>query len=240
MAVVNPVNALDLIDQELERAAAPRASRKPVFLFLKEGYSALIRSLFNLGDCIVLQKHNKYSEHAESRVNAICAKEIGQECKYCGLIEHDKKLQANTVFFLPVYVYGVRDKSENPVTYKEADTQEEKPVKGFRVLELTSFGTIGTVLKTFRSYTKDPDYSHTITGNDFTLTQIGSGQTKDYTLVPKPAKPIHSAIVEHMPDIASFHKAILEALPPTTIGDVKPSSVSSAQPAGEVDDIPTF
>lgn len=225
---IDTKDALALIDQQLEKAATPRASRKPVFLFLKEGHSALIRFLFNLGDCIVLNKHNKYAESADMRVNAICAVEIGQQCKYCARVEDDKKLTANVTFYLPVYVYGVRDKNGNPVTYKDPETEEEKPVKGFRVLELTSFGTIGTVLKTLRSYTKDEDYNHTITGNDFTLTQVGAGQKKDFTLVPKPAKPMHPTIAQNMPKIDGFHKAILEALPPATIGEVQAATSDSS------------
>lgn len=215
--MVTTVNALDMIDAELSKAAAPKASNKrPVFLFLKEGHKVLVRPLFNLQDSLVLQRHNKYSDTPEQRVNAICATEIGKSCVYCEQAATDRKLTANIAFYLPVYVYSVMDtKTGQQITYKDPETQQDKPVSGIRVLELTSFGTIGAVLKFFREFTKDPD-NGPMTEYDFTITQVGSGQQKSFVCMPKAAKPMSAQMQQAIPPVDLLRSRLLEACPPLT------------------------
>ncbi len=217
--MIPSVNALEVIDAELAKAAAPKPSNKrPVFLFLKENHKALIRPLFILKDALVLKRHNKYSENADQRINSICATEIGKPCVYCEQSAHDKKLSANLSFYLPVYVYSVFDtKTEQQVTFKEKidDKDVEKPVTGIRVLELTSFGTIGAILKFFREFTKDAD-SEPITEYDFTISQVGSGQTKTFVCLPKAPTAMNPKIKAIIPGADRFRERILEALPPAS------------------------
>lgn len=214
------VDVLSLIDQATDRANAPRASRKPVFLFLKEGEKALIRSLVNLPQAIVLSKHNKWNDNREYRVNAICAKEIDKGCEHCMSAQEleDKKLKASPVIFLPVYVYGVINvKDGSKVTYTEKDEQghesEPKNVSGFRVLELTLYGAAFSILQAFRAYIRDEG---SITRCDFTIEQMGSGQKKNFLTTPKAPKPVDPRIPAKASKIEEFRTAILGAIPPVT------------------------
>jgi hypothetical protein len=144
MAINTPVNALDLIDQELAKAAAPKTSgKRPIFLFLKESHKALIRPLYDLTEALVLNKHSKWNDDPQHRVSAICAQEENNDCKYCGMVTDDKKMSASLHFYLPVYVYSVVDQATGQkITYKEKQEngpEVERPISGVRVLELTSF-----------------------------------------------------------------------------------------------------
>jgi len=235
------VNPLDLIDNELAKAAAPKpASKRPVFLFLKEGQKALVRPLYNLDQVIVLQKHNKFAPDAENRVNAVCAAEIGKQCAYCQRAVDDKKLNAHTVFYLPIYVYKVIDThTGQTMTYKtvEDGSEVEKQIAGYRVLELTSFGTAGMILKAFRSYMRDPDSGGSITGCDFTIEQVGSWQSKAFVVMPKTPTALASQIQAAIPGPDLVRERILEALSPAVVE----SRSTPVAPVPEVDDdIPEF
>lgn len=242
------LDVLNLIDKAVERASAPRKSGKPVFLFLKEGHKALIRPLFNLDEAIVLAKHNKWSENADYRVNAICAAELGKACVHCESAKtlEDKKLAASATIYLPVYIYQVVDKTGTRVTYKEKDEQgneSEKPVTGFRVLELPLFGTMFNVLKVFRSYMRDDG---SICQCDFSIEQVGEGQKKSFVVIPKAPKPLGPAIQKAAAalDIVKFHDAIMGALPPSISGDDTVSPAKAIEQAMNSvegsDEIPGF
>ncbi len=225
------INALDLIDQELARASTPKPSgKKPLFLFFKDGHKAVIRPLFDLKDAVVLKKHNKYNDDPTQRVNAICASEIGKPCVYCQQAELDKKLAANQCFYLPVHVYGVVDqyaKDENgkispaKITYKERDedgNETIKPVQGIRLLELKAFGAEGKILKSIREFMRE-DGNPGITELDFTLTQVGANQKKDYVLMPKGMpKPMADQLREVLKQDAfkyeNIRQRIIDAVPP--------------------------
>jgi hypothetical protein len=238
-------DVLTLIDNATERANAPKASRKPVFLFLSEGQKALVRPLFNLTDAIVMPKHNKWSENKEYRVNAICGVEIGKECQHCESAKTlaDKKLNASQVIFLPVYVYQVVEaKTGVKVTYVEKDdagNETEKPISGFRVLELPLFGKAFNILQAFRSYMRDED-EHDIRVCDFVIEQNGAGQNKNFVVIPKAPKPVNPKITDHCPDITKFHEAILGACPPLIAGDVVSTGKKPMMPVGSEDEIPEF
>lgn len=239
------MNSLDLIDAELQKAAAPKPSnKKPIFLFLKEKQKATIRPLYNLDQCLVMQKHNKFDQEPTRWVNAICASEVAQQCANCAKVADDKKLTANIFFYLPIYVYSVVDTVTGiTATYKEKDeagNETEKPIKGIRVLELSSFGTIGQVLKTLRGFMKDPDNGGTVTGNDFTLEQVGAGQGKTFVVLPKNPKPIDPRIQAVIPTQDILRTRILEALPPAVVGATPVSNGQVAAPEVGGDDIPVF
>lgn len=236
------IDVLAAINQELTRASLPKASGKPTFLFLKEGQKALLRPLYNLNQALVIKKHNKWSENADYRVNAICAGEVNKSCFHCERAKDDKKLSANITFYLPVYVYSVTDtKTGNQITYKEKteDGKEvEKPVTGIRVLELTSFGTIGAVLKFFNSFYKD-DESHTIIGRDFTIEQVGSGQKKSFVCIPKDPKPMSQQMKALIPTPERLRERILEALPPLS-GIDDDETEKTSENVEDDDEIPVF
>ncbi|GCE17568.1 hypothetical protein [Dictyobacter kobayashii] len=211
------VNPLELIDAELSKASAPRVSKRPVFLFFKENHKALIRPLATLQQCLVFQKHNRFDQEPERRVNAICAAEVGAACVHCAAMAQEKKLAPSMYFYLPIYVYGVVDqKTGEKVCYKEKNEvgeEVEKPLQGVRVLELTSFGTIGAVLKFFREFMKDGENA-AITEHDFSITQLGTGQGKTFVVMPKIARPLDSKIQQMTPTAERLRERLLEALPP--------------------------
>jgi hypothetical protein len=239
------INALDLIDQELAKAAAPKSSNKrPIFLFLKENHKALVRPLYNLTDALVLNKHSKWNDDPQHRVNAICAQEEQHPCKYCGMVADDKKLSAQYHFYLPVYVYSVIDQSTSQkVTYKEKQedgSEVERSVQGVRVLELTSFGTIGAVLKFFREFLKEEETP--LTSCDFSISQVGAGQKKSFVCMPKAPKPMGPQVKELIPTPERLRERILDACQPAIAGDT-PLQGSVAPGTSGVfndDDIPVF
>ncbi len=212
-------NVLNLIDEELNRASAPRASRKPVFLFLSEGYKALVRPLYNLDKMLALSKHSKWNDDPDYRVNAICAKEIGKSCGYCERAADDKKLRASNFFYLPMYVYNVVDTHTGQhITYKDPETQEEKPIAGIRLLELSSFGRVSAILKFFMSFYKDPDNGHDIRVADFSIEQSGSGPKKDFIIMVKTPAPMSAKLQAIKLTPEQVKQRILEACPPL-VGD---------------------
>lgn len=217
------VDTLAKIDAELKRAATPRTSRKQVFLFLSPGQKALVRPIYNLNAVPTLDKHFKWSENRDYRVDAICAYEIGETCELCEAAKEEKKLTASATFFVPVYVYGVVNiETGAKVTYKDPETQQDKPLVGFRILELSAFGKISAVLKHFRSYHRD-DESHDITTCDFTIELSGAGNTKDYIVTPKAPKAMHPQIRAKAPSLDAFRQAIIEARPPQVVQMVSDS-----------------
>lgn len=215
------MNALDIMDQELAQASILRVSHKPLFLFLKDGHKALIRPLSELKDAIVLRKHNRYSEDPNERINAICAREDGKDCIYCQKAVNDKKLTAQMYFYLPVYVYGILNQATGQkLTFTKKDengSETSEEISGIRLLELSAYGSAGKILKSFREFMKEDD-SPAITALDFTLTQVGSMQKKDFVLMPKMPKAMPEQVKETASalNLSEVRTRILEACPPVT------------------------
>jgi hypothetical protein len=233
------IDVMAEINSELSKAATPKPSRKPVFLFLSEGQKALIRPMYNLDSAIMMMRHNKWNDNAEYRVNAICAKEIGKTCEHCA--SDDKDMMLDKTFYVPVYVYQVIDvETGQKLTYKDPDTEEQKPVSGFRLLELTAKGSIAAILKTLNSIYRDED-EHDITVCDFSIEQVGKGKKKSFVTLPKLPKPVNSKIQEACPSIDKFHEAILAARPPLVAGEsIETVSATPVIEETSDDDIPVF
>src|SRR5712672_125248 len=213
------VNALDLIDEQLQKAAAPPSTGKPIFLFLKPDEKFLIRPLFDLSDAVPLMKHNLWNDDPGKRVNAVCASEEGKTCLYCQQASENKKLTAKLHFYLPVFVYkGINQKTQKEVTFEE--TQEDgskvtKFVKGFRILELAAFGTIGDILKWLREFVKEDD-GCALTECDFSLSQSGEGTSKTFIIRNKAPKPMAKELAQKAAtvDLAGVKARVLEARAP--------------------------
>ena len=219
------INALDLIDEQLTRAAeAPKSKGKPIFLFLKEGHKAVVRPLYDLKDALVLKKHSKYAEDPSQRVNAICASEIGKSCVYCHRAENDRKLSAQLHFYVLSHVHSVLDSKGEKVTFKSKNEDGDevvKEVQGPRLLELAAFGTAGKILKTFREYVRDEEIS--LSALDWTITQVGKGQQKDFVTLPKAPKAMPEQLRKMLQQDAftpeNIRLKILDALPPVSSED---------------------
>jgi len=240
------LDVLGMIDKATEKASAPKASRKPVFLYLAESQKALVRPMFNLTEALVLAKHNKWSENRDYRVNALCAAEVGKACEHCANAKEleDKKLNASSVLFLPVYVYNVINvKTGERVVYTEKDEHDkdvEKPVSGFRVLELPFFGRAFSILQALRAHIRDED-GHDIRVCDFSIEQLGAGQNKSFIVKEKPPQAIHPKIAAACPPLEKFREALLAACPPLVVTE-SVGSVQSVAQSNQVedDDIPEF
>lgn len=232
------VDVMNLIDQQFDRASSPRPSGKPTFLFFKNGWKARVRPLVNLNQVTVMKMHHKFSMDAESRVNAVCASEIGKTCKYCDLAPADKKLSPSISFMLPVYVYQVVDKFGNIITAKD-ENGEEQPIKGVRIIELTAYGTINAVLGIFRAYFKDED-SHDITKCDFVIEQSGEGQSKQFNTIPKSPSQFTVKLAQVTEERVRIR--VIEACPPVVLQSAQPSTPSSASSSNGAsdDDAPEF
>jgi len=247
------VNALELMDEQLAKAAAPRSTGKPIFLFLKPDEKFLIRPLFDLKDSVVLMKHNLWSEDPTKSVNAVCAQEEGNACLYCQQAANNKKLTAKLHFYLPIYVYkGINQKTQAEVSYEETQedgSKQTKAVKGVRLLELAAFGATGDILKWLREFVKEDD-NCALTECDFSLSQVGKGTTKTFILQNKNAKPMADQLVKIASTInmENVKSRVLEARAPfivdapakvreISVEEIKDSQIT---PMGEDDTIETW
>jgi hypothetical protein len=213
-------NVLDLMDEEIAKADAPRSTGKPIFLYLQPDQKFLIRPLFDLVDAVPLMKHNLWNDDPKKRINAICAKEEGKECLYCQQASENKELVARLHFYLPIFVYkGVNQKTQEEVTFEETQedgSKQTKPVKGFRVLELERRGSIGDVLKWIREFVRDEEDNCKITECDFSYSQSGVGKKKSLLIQNKSPKPMSRELAEKAKTIDSetVRTRVLEARPP--------------------------
>lgn len=236
------LDVIGMMDQQFEKASAPRPSGKPTFLFFKEGHKARVRPLVNLNQVTVMKMHHKYSLDAEGRVNSVCAAEVGKPCKYCDLAPADKKLNASVSFMLPVYVYQVTDKAGNIITAKN-EQGEDEPIKGIRIIELTTYGTISQVLGILRAYYRDEP--HDITVCDFVIEQVGSQQNKQFNTLPKAPTPMNDQMkrIQAAVPTERVRQRVIEACPPVVLQSVASATSNSSpstQAAQEDDDAPDF
>jgi hypothetical protein len=235
-------NALDLIDEQLQKAAAPKSTGKPIFLFLKSDEKFLIRPLFDLKDSVVLMKHNLWSEDPSKSVNSICAAEEGNACLYCQQAQNNKKLTAKLHFYLPVYVYkGVNQKTQSEITYEETQedgSKQTKSVKGIRLLELAAFGATGDILKWLREFVKEDD-NCALTECDFALSQVGKGTTKTFIIQNKNPKQMSEQIAKlaKSVNLENVKARVLEARAPFIAESSHPARGKSEPDVFEEDKI---
>lgn len=236
-------NALDLIDEEIARASAPRSSGKPIFLFLQSDQKFLIRPLFDLADSVPLMKHNLWNDDPKKRINAICAKEEGKECLYCQQASENKDLVARLHFYLPIYVYkGVNQKTQEEVTfeeYQEDKSKVTKPVKGLRILELEKRGSIGDVMQWLREFVRDEDNCK-LTECDFSYSQNGGGgkdangkgKKKSLIIQNKAPKPMSEQLAANAKSLTSdrVREMILEARPPFIVDNSARGNAKDTDP----------
>lgn len=226
-------DVLAAMDSETKRASERASGNFTLtFLRLNDGQKAKIRPLFNLSQCVVLAMHSKFNQaDPKQSVNAVCGTENGGECLHCDAAKAgDKKLVANTVFFLPVYVSVIEAKNESgiwtPVTYQRGGVDME--VNGLRILELKAFGTIGTVLQFLRSlYSEDKE--HDIRQYGLIMERVGAGQPTKYTILPKGPTPMPEPAKIFIPTQEAVRQMILSACPPagTTVVSSAPAATSS-------------
>lgn len=206
-----------------DKAAGKTTARKPIFLFLKPGYKALIRPLYDLDSAIVLQMHDKYSDNKDYKVNAVCACENGQACEHCDTAKalKDRDLTAKIAFYIPVYVYNLVEvrvvagrEQAFPVTYEEEvdGRKVQKPVRGFRLIECFKYGKTYGLLKTLRGY--EAENKVAINTCDWVIAQDGSGQGKTLTLTAKRETEINPQLKAAIPSVSRFRDQIFEARPP--------------------------
>jgi len=226
------VDVISMMDQQAERAAAAAATPRSkngvtvtnTFLMISDKQKAIIRPLYNLDAAIVLPVHYKFNRpDPKLTVNAVCSKEIGQQCQHCQDAANDKKLSVATAFMLPVYVYRIEHtekgvdrnnvafKAGEAVMYRDENDQMQ-PVHGVRILKLTFFGSIATVANTFRSRYKRGD---NITHRDFSIERIGGDQATRYILDPEDPSDFQPKIIIPTPE--RIRERILEACPPTPL-----------------------
>ena len=253
-------SVLDIMDEQIQRAKEVSASGgtyKPIFFRLtpssKKGISpnqeAVIRPLFDLDQVVVMAMHRQYNEAEPTRsINAVCARELGQKCKYCELAMTDKKMAASVSFMLPVFVYQIVDqgddlKGSRVLTYTDADGKEVQ-ISGIRILELQAFGKIGDVLDWLRNYARDErkeDASYILTSQDFVIARKGAKQTLSYSIRARKPKPFE---IETRPlTEARVRERVIEACPPVVLEDASAAPIvvgGKAANNGHADDIPDF
>lgn len=227
------------IDAMLEQASAPRPTyvrRKASFLFLRPDQTARIRCLYEMNELIILPKHYLYNPiNPRQSIDAICGVEISKSCKLCADTKNNKKLTADKYVFIPVYVYGIREKMRDedgkiimrngepvmrPVLMKEypdgGGDPVEKPLKGFFLIETCASKATGQILKQLRGYVTNPNYK-SITSCDYTLSQEGSGTDKTFSFVPDPLRAVDPRITANAPTLAEFRQIILDIRPPSLV-----------------------
>ncbi len=212
-------------DAEQRRQAVKDGGKAYVsnsIVLLKDGERALVRPLYNMDAVIVVPMHDKFKNtdialssrtDASGRaiaapISALCAAEFGKPCAFC-VNAKENKLEARHECFVPVYLYGIKDSSDNAITFTTPEG-EVKPVKGFRMLRLKQGSSIlAQLMSTF----KDADYNRNITSCDFKIERKGMQLDTTYICSPKPPKPMEVNLKVAIPPITKFHEILSEIYP---------------------------
>jgi len=230
MQSLRHMNTDEALDRAVERAekaaeaakAAKSASKKPLFLWLKPGQTALVRPLCaRLSGAVKLMKHDLWNKDREISIANICACELepAKACLLCETAKDNKKVTAGEWFFLPIFVYQVINADGSIATFEEKQEDGSKVVKeiknAVRLLELTAFGRKAPLFHYFRKFTNDPD-NCLLNGCDFTIEQIGEGTAKNFQPIHKNPKPMHEKIKAVAASVTeqSMYERIIAFCPP--------------------------
>lgn len=249
------IDTIARMRQQEAKASAPKSSYVPTFFKLGDKQRALIRPLVNLDVADVANFHRFFDPQTKRYVEAMCGKEQGLPCLYCGLAanaEEKKKkneLTAKETFFLPVWVYAilvkkvdpdtgmeVLDDHDNPVweklTYTDSETNQEKPVSGIRIMQLTFFGSIKSVADAFlKMYSSGKN----ITAQDFVIERVGADQHTKY--IPSNKQPSEFKVKMDPITQEDIRERVLDASPIQSTGN---STTNTATSEVQDDDIPVF
>jgi hypothetical protein len=216
-------------DAEKARAAAQNGSKNFVgnsIVLLADGQRGLVRPVYNMPSAIVLPIHDKYKNtdvSLSSRkdqygnmvaapISALCATHIGKPCAFCAQPK-EAKLEAKPECFVPVYLYGIKDAQDNPVTFTDPEGNI-KAVKGFRMLRLKANSTI---LSQLMAIFRDADYDRDVTGCDFLIERHGSMLDTKYGFTPKPPKAMNANLKAAIPAIDVFKNILQEIYEPRVL-----------------------
>ena len=259
------VDFLAEMEEASKRATASGSGNGvPVFLFFKGNMKASVRPLWNRGKegyALVVAVHSRFNPATNKPdVNAVCA---GPTCQHCATVasaaKDDKdawKLTAQKNFFMPVYVNGIQQKNESgqwvDLMYKDSEGIE-KPVSGFRLLELSPFGTIAAVFEAFKNFWVDneQDAPHDLTARNFTIERKEEGTKQlngrtvpakiTYDTLPKPVKPMSETQRGAVPTPEHVLELITTARPPALIGGAPAAVAASSNGASAThEDAPEF
>jgi len=182
------------MDQEVEAAKARAAAGSGnVFFFkLEDGQRALVRFLLDLRECVSVWKHELYNVSTNKyEVSALCLASVDgekEDCKHCQDAKSNKKLEAVKYFIVPVFVYGIKDKAGNAVTYTNKEGQTH-PVNGIRLMQMKATAPLLASLRdNYRELEAGDDFLH----HDMTITlnlQNGDRKKPTYTVILKPYTP---------------------------------------------------
>lgn len=218
-------------DAEQRRQAAQNGGSKAFvsnsIVLLADGQRALVRPLYNMDalqglvrpmhdkykntDVSLSSRKNQYGEMVAAPIANLCATHDGKPCVFC-VNAKENKLEAWAECFVPVYLYGIKDASDNPVTYTDPEGNV-KPVKGFRMLRCKQGSEI---LRQLMSVFKDADYGRDVTTCDFKIERHGVKLDTKYVCSPKPPKAMEPNLKAAIPPVEKF-VSILEEIYPVKI-----------------------
>lgn len=253
------IDVVAMMDEQEAKAAErenqPKRSYKPTFLRLSDKQKCMFRPLNNLDGAAVMEMHNKFNKaDPKLSIDAVCAAENGDPCQHCiDAAAGDKKLKADRLFLLPVYVYkiwytkrGVTNKGvafqAGEVLMETDENDNEKPVSGIRLLKLSfERGTLVPVAQSLKGRYKEGD---DLRRRDFTLERFGADQTTYYVLDAKDPSTFEKKLAPVTVD--RIRERAFEACPPlAATGDPAIDGFVQAVKNAQVeevsnDDIPVF
>lgn len=183
---------LDDIKNDVKRSG----SNKSKLVFFREGTKKRIRFLQDLEDGYEVDIHGNWDEG----LTAVCGKEYGQDCKYCGkneeLAEDDEDPKYDTK---TNYIWSVYDYDTNNVE--------------LMVFKVNRCSPIPPLVAMYENY-------GTLTDRDYVITQVGKGITKSFTVIPQDKSKFRNAKAKPYSKQAML-KILLEAYPDTKTWECK-------------------
>src|ERR1700726_3025693 len=228
-------NIDEAVNQAVERAkkaeeaakAAKSASKKPLFLWLKPGQTALIRPLCaRLSGGVKLMKHDLWNKDRDINISNICACELepAKPCLLCETAKENKRVTADEWFFLPIFIYQVTNADGSIATFEEKQEDGSKISKemknAVRLLELTASGRKAALFHYFRKFPNDPEHC-LLNECDFTVEKIGEGTGKNFQPSHRNPKPMHDQIKALAVQVTeqSMYDRIIAFCPPKVAED---------------------
>lgn len=229
------LDVISMMESDMEKAKkASGGNGSPTFFLLKAGEKALVRPLLDLNKAVLVHKHDLWNQATKKfEVNALCAKDQDLDCKHCfdAEMQKNKKLAAVRYFIIPLWVYQIKNKDGQVVTWKDQDGNEQA-IRGVRYLQMKATSPIlANLLDFFRE-------EKSILNNDFVISRTGESLDTVYTVIAKAPKPFA------VPDVPAQSEdeitfRIGDLCPPALIGES--SSQSAPSPStGKVNNEPDF
>jgi len=200
------LDVLSLIEQE--RSKQRSATSGAFFFTLRAGEKALIRALVDLPQMTVVNIHQVFDPSSRQfTVNAVCARDLGEECLHCQASSGNRKLSPIRLFLLPVWVHRIVDqRTGKPVMFTDRQGEEREAGQCVRLLRMKATSPIIDALLAY--YREEGS----IVQADAVIARTGTGLETTYSVVFK--SPSTFLISAEVPTSEMIRSRMIELAPP--------------------------